>query len=129
MMWTEWSECRGWSHPAFQLLEGVVQGMKGRVIPPKVSNTLIELYLTKLKAARAVSNDDVDRVERVQRLESQIMMLLDGPYVQYDVSQALLLVYAYDFERGRRFLLEKQQSVELLMVTLMEARDTVEIFK
>jgi hypothetical protein len=62
-------------------------------------------------------------------VEAQVMALLDGAHAQYDPAHALLLCHSFGFERGQRFLLEKQQSTELLMRMLIQGNDSKEVFK
>jgi hypothetical protein len=141
------------------LLEGFVEASPGRVLPAKVSTTLMEVYLqrygqlslqlhvlqeqqlqassptargsaTQSPPPSAQRSDQQKGVENaLQVVEAQVMGLLDGAHAQYDPAHALLLCHSFGFERGQRFLLEKQQSTELLMRMLIQGNDSKEVFK
>jgi hypothetical protein len=122
------------------LLEGFVEGSPGRILPSKVITTLAELYMQKyqrqnaqlseLRAQKATTAAAIKEAEMaLQTLETQIMALLDGAHAQYDPAHALLLCHSTGFERGQRFLLERQQCTDLLMRMLMEGHETKEVFK
>jgi uncharacterized membrane protein YgcG len=60
----------------------------------------------------------------VNSLQIKIMNILDGTVPsQYDASQALLLSYSFDFKAGINYLLEKSQSVDLVLARMREAKD------
>lgn len=122
------------------LLEGFVEGSPGRILPAKVTTTLMELYLANyhnhfkqlftLKNQLDASKGAIEDAESaLQAVETQVMGLMDGAHVQYDPAHALLLCHSFNFDRGLRFLLERQQSIELLMRMLLEGNDVKEIFK
>lgn len=124
------------------LLEGFVEASPGRILPAKVSTTLMELYLHK----RSTLADQLNALKRdgdsnssaavqselensLQATETAVMGLLDGAHTQYDPAHALLLCHSFSFERGQRYLLERQQSTELLMRMLIDRHDVKEVFK
>lgn len=123
------------------LLEGFVEASPGRILPAKVSTTLMELYLHKhsklseqLQALRHNSHGSgggsrSELESSLQTTETQVMGLLDGAHTQYDPAHALLLCHSFAFERGQRYLLERQQSTELLMRMLIDKDDVKEVFK
>ena len=121
------------------LLEGFVDASQGRILPSKVTMTLMEMYLVRysertlqLQALQDgdTARADLSEVEDAQQVtENLVMGLLDGAHVQYDPAHALLLCHSFAFERGLRFLLEKQQSTELLMRMLIQGNDVKEVFK
>lgn len=124
-----------------KLLESVAESsVMGRVMPPKVSSTLLELYLQKhsniaqhIIALRKEATFNDNRVQQQETLLLQIginiMQILDGGRAHYDPAHALLLCYSFEFQPGQRFLLEKQSCIDLLMRMLMEERDVQAIFK
>jgi hypothetical protein len=124
------------------LLEGYVEGSFNRLLPAKVCSSLMEMYLQKYRAAsdqlQALSSDGHTALRTAAREELEAIVktnetavvgLLDGAHTQYDPAHALLLCQSYDFERGLRYLLEKQQSSELLMRKLIRSNDVKEVFK
>eukprot|EP01034_Spumella_vulgaris_P026929 gene26929-33580_t len=115
------------------LLEGVEDAFKGRLLPAKVSTTLMELYLHNYSVAKdklVSSGKSAREMESaLQSHEQNVMRILDGAYTSYDTAHALLLVHSFGFERGELYLLEKQQSVELVMTMLIESADSREVFK
>ncbi len=151
------------------LLQGFVDASPGRLLPAKVSTTLMELYLSKysnlteqLHVLRTTpdtvavnapvgsptkdnstdvttphtTNTALTKQVEIERLdhtlhatEVSIMGLLDGAHTSYDPAHALLLCHTFHFERGQRFLLEKQQSTDLLMRMLIQNNDVKEVFK
>jgi len=116
-------------------LEGVVES-SGRM-HPKIAAALMESYLeeyqpkAQLLALKRASDPRAARELEggVQALEAQVMGILDSAHAQYDAAHALLLMHSFGFQRGQRFLLEKQQSTELLLRMLIESDDTKEVFK
>jgi len=151
------------------LLQGFVDASPGRLLPAKVSTTLMELYLSKYSnlteqlhvlrttpdtvavnapvgsptkdnntdvATPHTTNTALTKQVEIERLdhtlhatEVSIMGLLDGAHTSYDPAHALLLCHTFHFERGQRFLLEKQQSTDLLMRMLIQNNDVKEVFK
>lgn len=116
------------------LLEGVEETSKGRQMPQKVSTTLLELYLHNysVQKEKLISQHASPREMEITLqvpYEQNIMRILDGAHTTYDPAHALLLVHSFGFERGERFLLEKSQSVELVMQMLIEGNDSKEVFK
>jgi hypothetical protein len=129
-------------------LEGIVNHSKGRILSSKLWTTFMELNmkkyhfyyleLTKLekKLATATSTTSDQMRNNISELETMltqlellIMNILDGPNVTYDPANALLLCSIFHFEKGERYLLERQQSVDLLIMKLMEQEDSKEVFK
>lgn len=118
------------------LLEGVVDSLRGRRISNKLASTLMELYLVKYSSISDQIYDNNMRGEPLNELqtalkiaEGNVMSVLDGATVQYDPAHALMLTYQFNFEKGQRFLLEKQHAIDLLLHMLMENGDNLEIFK
>ena len=122
------------------LLEGFVEASAGRLLPAKVCTTLMELYLQKYSSLseqfrqlfldiHATRTDKFAVEAQIQAQETHVMSILDGAHTQYDPAHALLLCYSFKFERGQRFLLERQQSSELLMRMLIQSNDVKEVFK
>jgi hypothetical protein len=129
-------------------LEGIVNASKGRVLSPKLWTTFMELNmkkyhfyvleLSKLEKQLASnssnnnsSNENMiyELETNIQQLEILIMNILDGPNAQYDPAHALLLCSMFAFDKGERYLLERQQSIDLLINKLIEAEDSKEVFK
>eukprot|EP01038_Epipyxis_sp_PR26KG_P011998 gene11998-16062_t len=125
------------------LLEAFAESIKGKLpLSHKIAITLMELYLHKyskhlsrvneLKDIHKTNgqNDIIASTEALlEILDEKIMSILDSANSQYDVAQALLLTHSFGFKKGERFLLEKQQSVDLLMTMLIESNDEKEVFK
>ncbi len=124
-------------------LDGIIQGSKGRLLAPKVWMTVLELYMQKYQQAK-VEIADFDAKEpaspektsllqemnySVKVCEQTIMGYIDGANVQYDASHVLLLCHMFGFEKGEKYLLEKQNYVELLMSKMIALDDTKEIMK
>lgn len=128
----------------FVFLEGVVQGNKGRILAPKVWVTVLELYMQKyqhnvnqlrhLKQRRISEEENTEQLihelnTSIRMYESTILSLMDGANVTYDQSHVLLLCHIYQFEKGERYLLEKQNYIELLMKKMIENADSKEVLK
>lgn len=137
------------------LLQGFVDSSPGRLLPAKVATTLMELYLSKHRdlhtqlltlqdtnTANASTNTantssanltkqvEIERLEHsLHATDAQIMSLLDGAHTSYDPAHALLLCHTFHYERGQRYLLEKQSSTDLLMRILIQNNDVKEVFK
>lgn len=138
------------------LLQGFVDASPGRHLPPKVATTLMELYLNKYSTVYSelhsltdttasnnattstanTSNANLTKQVEIERLEhtlhstdTLIMSLLDGAHTSYDPAHALLLCHTFHYERGQRYLLEKQSSTDLLMRILIQNNDVKEVFK
>ena len=104
------------------LIEGVYEDPKAGMMSPKVSGTLLEIYLQEYFSLKQSGSNTTS-------IEEKIMFLLDGFNADYDSSQALLLTHAYEFETGEKFLLEKMQCTELLLRMNIESGDEKGIFK
>lgn len=67
----------------------------------------------------ALLHTDLAQLEiSLHNTESSVMALLDGAHTQYDPAHALLLCHSFAFEKGQRFLLERQQSTgEFVFIT------------
>jgi hypothetical protein len=130
------------------LLEGFMAGSSGRMLPAKVTMTLVEMYMQRYarmsqqlrelqhgahspkQGQHTPTAPTASSLEAsLQSTEGQIMALLDGAHAQYDAAHALLLCHSFGFERGQRYLLERQQCTELLMRLLIEGNDVKEVFK
>lgn len=60
----------------------------------------------------------------VTSLQVKLMNILDGTVAsEYDASQALLLAHTFDFTPGVNYLLEKSQSVDLVLARMREVKD------
>jgi hypothetical protein len=124
-------------------LDGVIQGSKGRLLAPKVWMTVLELYMQKYQQAKVeIAEFDAkepaspEKTSLLQEMnysvkvcEQTIMGYIDGANVQYDPSHVLLLCHMFQFEKGEKYLLEKQNYVELLMAKMIALDDTKEIIK
>lgn len=124
-------------------LDGVIQGSKGRLLAPKVWMTVLELYMQKYQQAKqqiaefdAKEPSSPEKTSLLQEMnysvkvcEQTIMGYIDGANVQYDPSHVLLLCHMFSFEKGEKYLLEKQNYVELLMNKMIVLDDTKEIMK
>jgi hypothetical protein len=130
------------------LLEGFMAGSSGRMLPAKVTMTLVEMYMQRYARMSQqlrelqhgahspkqgqhtpIAPTALSLEASLQSTEGQIMALLDGAHAQYDAAHALLLCHSFGFERGQRYLLERQQCTELLMRLLIEGNDVKEVFK
>lgn len=85
-----------------------------RLLPAKVWMTLLELYLT-------LWSQKADVKTQQDEFSTKIMAILDGAQVSYDAAHVLLLCHIYGYEQGRRYLLERQNYVELVMLQLMNS--------
>lgn len=119
----------------FMLLEGIVASTKNRLLPPKLWTTLLELYMQqyhKLKSNSSISDSlSVPSLSNLtlDAVENKIMNILDAPQVSYDAAHVLLLCHIFGFERGSRFLLEKQNFIELVLLQMMAGRRSRDMFK
>jgi hypothetical protein len=137
------------------LLEGFMAGSSGRMLPAKFTMTLVEMYMQRYarmsqqlrelqhgahspkqghhnpkQGQHTPTAPTASSLEAsLQSTEGQIMALFDGAHAQYDAAHALLLCHSFGFERGQRYLLERQQCTELLMRLLIEGNDVKEVFK
>ncbi len=108
------------------LMDGLYEGnFTHKAFTPKVMNTLLELYLDEYNTLKSENNNDY------RALDEKIMSLLDivCSGLEYDVSQALLLTRQFQYSVGEKFLLDKQQSTELLLRMYTESNDDNSIFK
>jgi len=87
-------------------------------------------------ATANTSNANLTKQVEIERLEhtlhstdTLIMGLLDGAHTTYDPAHTLLLCHSFHYERGQRYLLEKQSSTDLLMRILIQNNDVKEVFK
>jgi hypothetical protein len=113
-------------------IEGCYEDQKVGIMPPKVTSTLLEIYLQEyfsLKQTSTSSTSSSSSGSSTSTIEDKVMFLLDGFNAEYDASQALLLTHAYEFESGEKFLLEKMQCTELLLRMNIESGDEKGIFK
>jgi hypothetical protein len=131
------------------LLDGILSASKGRVLAPKIWMTVLELYMQKYQEASiqveqfklenrniiggTQSHETTEFLYELQHglkvIEQTIMGYLDGPTVQYDSGHVLLLCHLFGFEKGEKYLLEKQNHVDLLMQRMTEVDDVKEILK
>lgn len=133
----------------FLLLDGVVQATKNRLLSPKLWTTLLELYMQQyhlvktqpaVKAIGGVPSVPTGNINgtgtstalssmALEQLEQKIMNILDAPQVSYDAAHVLLLCHIFGFDRGARFLLEKQNFIELVLLQMMSGRRSREMYK
>jgi hypothetical protein len=143
----------------FYFLESIINSSKGRILHSKIWITFIELNMKKFHfyhleiikiekslnvSANASINSPVvldknaiqvmkikitELESSILTLENTIMNILDGPNVQYDPGHVLLLCHMFEFEKGERYLLERQHSTDLLLKKLIENEDSKEVFK
>jgi vacuolar protein sorting-associated protein 11 len=115
-------------------LEGVSDIKKKQILPPRVIELLLEVYLVELRHHR----EELDQLNTtkqpkntafveisstIKHLEDKILLVLDGAIastVDYDLSQALLLMHSFQFESGELFLLEKMHSSDLILQKYIE---------
>lgn len=116
-------------------LEGVSEGKKNQILPPKVIELLLEVYLVELKRWREElsrvdpskqpkNSNFVEVSRKIKTLEDKILLILDGAIAStadYDLSQALLLMHSFQFESGELFLLEKMHSSDLILQKYIES--------
>lgn len=108
------------------LIDGLYESnFTHKAFTPKVINTLLELYLDEYNSLKDQNNNEY------RSFDEKIMSLLDiiCSGLEYDVSQALLLTRQFQYSIGEKFLLEKQQSTELLLRMYTESNDDNSIFK
>lgn len=114
---------------------------------PKLSShmtaLLIELCLEqydKLKNSSVASSSaeiigipvmsEQQRKLAMNQLEVKIMNMLDGTVAaDYDVGHIMLLVHSFNFTPGMLYLLEKSQSVDVILGQLRNAKDYNGIFR
>jgi hypothetical protein len=127
-------------------LEGVSRTLKGdnRALSPRIREMLLELYLREYKDLKqrlsdlteTNANDKstlLDATNLVKLQEDKIMSILDASGSstsgEYDITQALLLVHSFGFEAGSLFLLDKMQSIDLILRKYIENKDDKGIMK
>jgi hypothetical protein len=120
----------------FSLLDGIANATKNRLLPLKLWNTLLELYMSQYhklrsKAGRLPDAPSITALSgvTVEALETKIMLILDAPNVSYDAAHVLLLCHIFGFEKGARYLLEKQNYIELVLLQMMAGRRSQEMYK
>lgn len=120
----------------FSLLDGIANATKNRLLPLKLWNTLLELYMSQYHKLRtkAGSLPEAPLITAlsgvtVEALETKIMLILDAPNVSYDAAHVLLLCHIFGFEKGARYLLEKQNYIELVLLQMMAGRRSQEMYK
>lgn len=104
---------------------------------------MLELYLDqydKLKRSSVASStakvngipllSEHQRKVAITQLEAKVMNMLDGTVAtDYDTGHALLLVHSFNFLPGMLYLLEKSQSVDVILGQLREKKDYPGIFR
>lgn len=131
-----------------KLLTAVLEQRKrnsrsGKRFSPLLSETLLELCLEQFCTAKRSFDaalalvDAGDRAnphkwpestrqlqEKMAHEEKTVMGVLDGSHTEtYDTSQALLLAHDNDCEAAQRFILEKFEAVDTLLMKHIEAED------
>mmetsp|Transcript_11655 Transcript_11655/g.17666 ORF Transcript_11655/g.17666 Transcript_11655/m.17666 type:complete len:1045 (+) Transcript_11655:67-3201(+) len=120
-------------------LEGVSAGDTGQTMPPKVTELLVELYLSEYQSLRCTLLDltsspenggqpsasaaMIDTSSKLKSLEDRITAILDGASSansDFDASSVLLMMHAFGYEGGEMFLLDKMMSTDLILRKYIE---------
>lgn len=109
-------------------LETVVTKLaKTKIFPPKVWNTLLELYMQMARQSKLDGSGSGSG--EVSQYESSILNILDGPNASYSLPHILLLCYIYDFTQGIVYLLEKSNNIYLLLDIYIQQHNANDLFK